>query len=399
MISTENANYQTICEITHMIQQSTDWKLTLSDITTRIRDLIIFDNLVIYIRQDGDALDVIHARAVGRGKSAAEDVSWGEDIAHRIIEDKRSLLSEPPPHPEEERLQRPYSLGIPLMVGDRCYGVFLLIRFGGPSFLPDQVQLAQCISQQISFLLDRQYYISFEKTLEEQNLQLQLQKDFISTISHELRNPLGFIKGYTTTLLREDASWDEQTRKEFLVIIDQETDHMQTLIDNLLDSSRLQVGLLKMNLQLTHLDTLINNILAREKIHHPDLQTELRVPGSIQPIQADPHRLGQVIENLVSNAIKYAPGSKITVTLVQDQDNTFIDVQDYGAGIPEKYLQFIFERFFRITDQDSVVRGSGLGLFICRQIIKAHGGEIWAISPAGQGTTIRIQLPGQPGLK
>ncbi|MEM5774564.1 MAG: ATP-binding protein [Anaerolineaceae bacterium] len=398
MSSAEKANFQTLYEITQGIQQSADWKSTLSDITAKIRSLLIFDNLVIYLRRDGDLLDVIHAKAVGRGKTVAEDISWGEEIANQIIARKQNIIQEPPEEPEDERLRRPYILGIPLLMGERCYGAFLLIRFGGPAFLPNQIQMAQFLAQQITFLLDRQYYTSFERILEEQNIQLQLQKDFISTISHELRNPLGFIKGYTTTLLREDANWDETTQREFLTIIDQETDHMQILIDNLLDSSRLQVGLMKMNLQQTHLDTLINNILAREKIHHPGLDTELVVPETLQPIQADPQRLGQVIENLVSNAIKYAPGSKITVTLLQDQENSIIDVQDYGAGIPEMYLPYIFERFFRVPDQNAVIRGSGLGLFICKQIVKAHGGEIWAISPPEQGTTIRIQLPNQPGL-
>ena len=396
MNSLDSASLEKLCEISRVILDSRDWKHALNDVTAMIRSLLIFDNLVVYLKRDDDLLDVIHARALGRGKADAADLAWGEDIAHQIIQEKQIILKETPLDNSEIRLKKPFILGIPLVMGEEIYGAFLLIRFGGPPFKSEHIQLTQFIAQQITFLIDRQYYLKFEKLFEDQNQQIQLQKDFISTISHELRSPLGFIKGYTTTLLRDDTDWDTSTQREFLNIIDQETDHLQTMIDNLLDSSRLQAGLMKMNYQQIHLDTLIKDILAREKIHHPQLETEIVTVQNTLPIQGDPNRLGQVIENLVSNAIKYAPGSKILVTINQDEELTFIDVKDDGAGIPEKYLPYIFERFFRIPEQNPVIHGSGLGLFICKQIIEAHGGKIGAISHPNRGTTIRIQLPNRP---
>jgi len=100
-----------------------------------------------------------------------------------------------------------------------------------------------------------------------------------------------------------------------------------------------------------------------------------------------------VIENLLSNSQKYAPASKIWITISQDENKTQIDVKDQGNGIPEKYLPHIFERFFRNPEQSPTIHGSGLGLFICKQIIEAHDGKISAQSQPGEGTTIRIQLP------
>ncbi len=271
-----------------------------------------------------------------------------------------------------------------------------MIRFGGPTFQSEQIQLAEFIAQQITLLIDRQNFLRIEKQLEDQDKQIQLQKDFISTISHELRSPLGFIKGYTTTLLREDASWDNETQSEFLQIIDQETDHLQQLIDNLLDSSRLQAGLLKMRYQHLRVDNVVKDVLARETMHHPGLDAEIVAEQILFPIQADPYRLAQVIENLISNAIKYAPGSKIWVRITQDEDFTYISVIDKGPGIPEKYLTHIFDRFFRNPEQSPTIHGSGLGLFICRQIIDAHQGKICAQSRLGNGTTIKVTLPNQP---
>jgi signal transduction histidine kinase len=389
---------ESLIAIGQEILDSRDWKTTLNKITLRVRSLLIFDNMVVYLKRGEDILDVIHARAIGRGKAKAADLSWGEDVANDIIAKKQTLIHEPEAATKEERLLHPYILGIPLISGDKSYGAFMLIRFGGPVFLPEQVSLAQYIARLLTFLVERQFVQNYEKLIDEQNNQLQLQKDFISTVSHELRNPLGFIKGYTTTLLREDAHWDEKTQREFLAIIDQETDHMQALIENLLDSSRLQAGILKMNLQQTHIDTLVKNILERESIHHPHLKTELNSQESIQPVRVDPGRIGQVIENLVSNAVKYAPGSPVCLVISQDDIHTTIMVKDEGQGIPVKYLPYIFERFFRIPGQNETLHGSGLGLFICKQIVRAHGGDIWAESPPNQGTTFHIDLPNQPPI-
>lgn len=389
----DSASLENLCAISRVILDSNDWKHTINEVTGMFRSMLIFDNLVVYLKREDDTLDVIHARALGRGKREAADISWGEDTAYQIIQHQEIMLQEPPADNDEERLRHPHILGIPLSMENKCHGALLLIRFGGPAFEPGHIQLTRFVAQQITFLIDHQFSLKYEKLFEDQKQQIQLQKDFISTISHDLRSPLGFIKGYTTTLLREDASWDDTSRREFLTIIDQETDHLQSMIDNLLDSSRLQAGLLKMCYQQIRVDTLVKDMLAREKNHYPQVETEIICNTELFPIQGDPHRLGQVIENLFSNAIKYAPGSKISIILDQGEVFTNIEVKDQGAGIPENYLPYIFERFFRIPDKNSSVHGSGLGLFICKQIIEAHGGKIWAVSQPDKGTSICMQLP------
>ena len=221
----------------------------------------------------------------------------------------------------------------------------------------------------------------------------RLQEDFIATVSHELLTPLGFIKGYATTLLRDDTSWDDNTRREFLLIIDEEADRLRELIENLMDSSRLQAGTLRMSYQPVRLDLFLKEIAtrARSRNENQSILLEIEAPG----LQAtlDPSRLAQVFDNLLMNAAKYAPGAQITITLTQKGETAYIRVQDDGPGIAPEHLGLLFKRFYRVPTNNTTVRGTGLGLFICRQIVRAHSGEIEVESVVGEGTTFNIYLP------
>jgi signal transduction histidine kinase len=194
-------------------------------------------------------------------------------------------------------------------------------------------------------------------------------------------------------LLREDTNWDDQTRREFLMIIDEETDRLSELIDNLLDSSRLQTGTLQMDFQRVRLDTLLQEVVQRMLVRDQDLRIELDLTTTPEVVWADPTRLVQVFDNLIDNAARYAPGSEIKLSLVWQPDKVHIMIRDHGPGIPEEHLDAIFHRFFRLPEHVQKVSGSGLGLFICRQIIKAHHGEIHAESVLGEGTTFHVYLP------
>ncbi|GAG88239.1 unnamed protein product, partial [marine sediment metagenome] len=144
------------------------------------------------------------------------------------------------------------------------------------------------------FLITRLSLLEAERQLE------RLQDDFVATVSHELRTPLGFIKGYATTLLREDTNWDEDDRREFLTIIDEETDRLKELIDNLLDSSRLQSGTLRMEFQPLRLDTMLKDLPLRAKSFDERLTLDVNLESSDLQVQADPTRLAQVFDNILS---------------------------------------------------------------------------------------------------
>jgi signal transduction histidine kinase len=366
----------------------------LDSLVPVIRPYFIFDNVVVFLIDPMTLnLDVAYARATGRGKSAEADVAWGEIIGTQVIESRQSILQEPQDPIETDRLRRPHTLGVPLISQTETLGAIIFIRFGSPQYTPEQIAFAEFLADQLAVVAARENLKRENRRLEFQYRTFQVQEDFISTLSHELRTPLGFIKGYTTTLLRTDASWDEQTKVEFLTIIDQETDRLQDLLSNLLDSAKLQSGQIMMDFQVVRLDALIKDVILRSRLHHPALVVEADVEEPIKNIQADPRRLAQILENLINNAVKYAPDSPVNVKIYNAPNGIITEVSDHGPGIPEKYQAKIFDRFFRIPESGSSVHGSGLGLFICKQIVQAHNGSIELHSRVGEGATFRIFLP------
>jgi signal transduction histidine kinase len=367
-----------------------DWKASLDALIKVVRGSFIFDNMALYITESDSLLnEVMYARAVGRGQQAEADAAWGEVIANQVLASEEIVLQRPENPAATDRLSQAYLLGLPLKTPTRIVGVLVFIRFGGPDYTDEHVRQATYVSTQVAFLLEKRILSKDLKQLEDARRTMQLQQDFIATVSHELRTPLGFIKGYTTTLLRSDTSWDEKTRREFLTIIDEEADHLTELIENVLESARLQSNTLPFQFQPTRLDSIIRDVAMRVQVRHKALKLDVDVPAVV--IQADNVRLSQVFENLINNAVKYAPGSKVVVRAKTGTSTVHASVADFGPGIAPEHLQNLFERFYRVPGQSS--GGTGLGLFICSQIIQAHQGKIWIESAVGEGTTFHIELP------
>jgi signal transduction histidine kinase len=231
--------------------------------------------------------------------------------------------------------------------------------------------------------------ITKEKELDEMKSQL------LSTVSHELRTPLASIKGFATTLLREDVKWEEPTRREFLAIIDQESDRLTELIGNLLEMSRVEAGTLRVEPEPTDLRPIIEETAAEFQMMTHNHQIQLSLPPALPLVQADPRRARQVLRNLVENAVKYSPeGGAITIETDVTADHVQISVTDQGIGIEPQHLDHIFNRFFQVDSASTrQVGGSGLGLSICRAIVEAHGGLVWAESQAGVGSTFFFTIP------
>jgi len=320
---------------------------------------------------------------------------WGETVAKNAYDNNQVITYvEDITDKIEDRTNIRHYLGIPLSKGDIKTGVLTFIRFGGPPYLDDQIRLAEYIADNVAQLLEHRNLVhkiaDFEATKRLENLQ----DEFIAMISHELLSPLGSIKGYTTTLLRDDVKWDEENRYEFLQIINTEADRLQNLIEVLLDSSRLQAGSLSMNLQHVNIYSLLQEVTERAQTRSNKIEFEINPVDEIPDIMADPSRLTQVFDNVVSNAAKYAPGSPISIEIRKLEDNILTTFSDMGPGVPNDQLEKIFDRFYRIPDpQYTAVQGTGLGLYICRQIVEAHNGTISAESIPGSGTTIKICLP------
>lgn len=384
---------ETLFEFSNLISHTENVSDVFPDLVDLARKLLIFDNFVIYLEENGD-LRPAFARSVGRGRSKEADIAWGESFIEKVFEsNKLAIHQDVVQGPNDDRLKVPYYIGAPLRHGKPTVGVLIMIRFGGPEFNPQDQKTFTFIADHIAQLLERDVLVSTINKIEGSQRMWAMQENFVATVSHDLRTPLGFIKGYTTTLLREDTNWDVPTYREFLGIIDDEADRLQELIDNLLDSSRLQSGTLQMNLQTVRLDVVLRDMIQRSQLREIDVKLELEIENQGVFVQADPMRFGQVFDNLINNAIKYAPGSTVIIRLYVDGKDAVIKVIDDGPGIEKEHLERIFQRFYRVPETRMAVRGSGLGLYICRQIIIAHNGTIKAESDIGQGTTFYITLP------
>lgn len=220
----------------------------------------------------------------------------------------------------------------------------------------------------------------------------RLKSEFIASVSHELRTPLHHIKGYATTLLRPLLHFDAQTTREYLQIIVEESDKLQRLISDLLDTSRIETGALTLEIESTQLDDLIRHAVERWQ-GCDEHQFELLVPAEVPPIPADPQRIQQVLDNLLGNVVRHTPPhTTATITVQVTRDEQIVMVADQGPGIGGEHLAHIFERFYQAS---AAARrgGSGLGLFISKGIIEQHGGSIAVELADGGGTLFRFRLP------
>ncbi|MAU09283.1 MAG: histidine kinase [Anaerolineaceae bacterium] len=224
----------------------------------------------------------------------------------------------------------------------------------------------------------------------------EMQNVFISTVSHELRTPVALIKGYASTLMRPDAQWNKEVILNSLQVIEEESDRLTSLIDDLLTASRIQAERgVQLQLSDVSLDHMAANAVERLQLQTDKHRFTVSFPSDFPSVQGDAKLLRQVIENLITNAIKYSPqGGTITVGgRATDEDVTFF-VRDEGVGIPERELSRVFSRFYRVDNKwAATTKGTGLGLYLAKAIIEAHGGTINVKSQVNQGSTFFFTIP------
>ena len=272
---------------------------------------------------------------------------------------------------------RPPEWVVPIEVARGVLGEIRLWR-AAPAITSSEKRLFQTFASQGALALERARLAQAEsraRVLEESD---HLKSILLSSVSHELRTPLSTIKAAASSLRSDDVHWDSAARPELIAAIDDEADHLNMLVGNLLDMSRIESGVLKPKREWNILSEIVGSVLTRMRHSADEHKLEINIPDSLPFIPVDYVQMEQVFTNLISNSLKYAPSNTvIRIRANIENDLVHVQVSNQGPQVPTEHLERIFDKFYRITAADRVT-GTGLGLSICKGIIEAHGGRLWA---------------------
>jgi len=231
----------------------------------------------------------------------------------------------------------------------------------------------------------------------------RLRSDFMSAVTHDLRNPLSSIKGILQLLHRRFAPLVDDESSRMLRVAESETDRLVRLANEMLDVARIEAGKLQLSLARVELDQQIAEVVrsVEWEVQQRGLHLTTDIAGDLPPVHADADRLARVIYNLLDNALKFTPrGGSVRISACRcpsDRPLAQVSISDTGPGIPAERLSDIFDRFMQVGDELlHKARGAGLGLPICRDLIAAHGGSLWVESKPGAGTTFHFTVPLAP---
>lgn len=236
---------------------------------------------------------------------------------------------------------------------------------------------------------------AFRDRTEERRLE-ELKEDFIATVSHELRTPIAAVYGAVQTLEREDVDFTSDLRRRLLSVISDQSERLAYVVNDILLTSQVESGQLVLVRERVNVLDIARRVIEAARTQAPrELSLELKAPPALPPLATDTDKFRQVLANLVSNAVKYSRGAgRIEVQLEPRRPRLRIAVRDEGVGIPGPEQKRIFEKFYRLPDRDRAVGGTGLGLYICRELVRRMDGRIWVESSEGIGSTFFVELPG-----
>jgi two-component system sensor histidine kinase KdpD len=304
---------------------------------------------------------------------------------------------------------RPYIRMLPLQMGQKVVGVMSLLMEDNPErFVLEREQgmEKEHVDPQAAFFwtfLDQATSVIERARLRRESLRIELlqrtdalRSALLSSVSHDLRTPLSSIKAAASSLLQEDVQWNEEELRGFALSIERESDRLNRLVGNLLDMTRIEGGALKPEKEWYPIDELIHDVLGHMHFLLQDREVRTNIPDDLPPVELDYLQIGQVLTNLLENAARYTPSSSpIEVSANVVDGEMRVSIADRGPGIPPTDLERVFDKFYRVlsTTQKKNVTGSGLGLAVCRGLVEAHGGRIWAENRTGGGAIFTFALP------
>jgi signal transduction histidine kinase len=322
--------------------------------------------------------------------SVLERALDGEIVVRRDLEDTE--------YPEDEQL---VALGLhselvaPLLIGARPIGMLSVSRSRVDAFSSEEAELLSLLGRLVATAVQNiRSYEAERQTVEELRRLSALRADFVSLVSHELRSPMAAVIGAARTLQDRWRTLLPQQREAFLALIADETGRLAVLIGDVLDTSRIEAGTFSYTFGELDLGRLVEDAVATAGVGQDAVHVVASVPASLPRIRGDRERLRQVLTNLIDNAVKYSPdGEEVRVTAQREDGVVRIAVSDHGPGIAREQQRLIFEKFGRVEVPGGSKPGTGLGLFIARSIVEAHGGSLDVQSQPDAGATFTLTLP------
>jgi signal transduction histidine kinase len=365
-----------------------------------LHGLIPFDRTAIVLAEGG----VAHVMAAsGRGAEEVFPAGTHRPIVGSLLDEvlrgetvyREDMLDSS--YPEEEELA---ALGLrcrvvaPLLVGARSIGMISVVRTEPRSFRPEEVELLSLLGRFVATAVQNiRAYDAERTTVEELRRLSALRADFVSLVSHELRSPMATVIGSARTLQQRWRELQPEQRESFLALIADETARLATLVGDVLDTSRIEAGTFSYTFESVDLGELVREVAAAAAVGQDEVPVRATVVEPMPTIRGDRDRLRQVVANLVDNAVRYSPSGKtVEVSASGVNGRVVVDVRDEGPGVPVEDQSLIFEKFGRART-GKTMPGTGLGLFIARSIVEAHGGTIGVHSGATGGSTFSVELP------
>ena len=282
---------------------------------------------------------------------------------------------------------------VPVRVSDRRVGAVLLVGRPGRFDASDD-RLVAAAATQIGVSHERARLREEATEAEILRRTDQLRAALLNAVSHDLRTPLATIMASAGSLRQQDVAWTEEERQSFAQAIEEEATHLNHLVGNLLDLSRIEGGSLRPQQSWQDLEAVIDDVADRLRPVTTEHRLRMHITDELPPVWFDPVEIGEVVYNLIENAAKFAPPhSEIDVTVRRESADVAVSVEDRGPGLPSTALPHLFDPFYRVIDGRPRPQGLGLGLAIVKGLVEAHGGRVWAENRAGGGARFTFTLP------
>ena len=348
---------------------------------------------VVNIGEDGGHMDVYVCSDVSGRRLRRLVDGVLEGLGERLEEpvDKGSFATRV--HAQEGRVRRPGEVQAPLLAPLResapKQGLAFLLS-DGPALGAEDEFLFSMLANQLGVTLENHRLFAEMRELD------RMRSEFIAVASHELRTPVHNVQGFVK-LAMDPRVTDPDATRDFLKTVEQQADRLAKLVDNFTDAARLEAGRVQMRRGPVQAEELVSSVtkVSEDSAALKEVSFGVRVEPGLSPLHGDRERLQQVLANLVNNATAFSPrGATVAISVEAVDGEVVFSVRDSGMGVPQGALDRIFDRFYQADSSNTRNKeGSGLGLYISKQIVEAHGGRIWAESELGHGSTFRFALP------